>query len=128
VLAEGQPGSDLPTKTTATDRSLQQAEGEDAGQQQSPATVLQAVSAAPPRQREPSEAALAAAAAALAAARTATSVGAARTQGKVTVTETRRFAGKDIQVGVFMMVMTCYCPEAVINDLKGLAPQRGAMH
>ncbi|KAK9824451.1 hypothetical protein WJX72_010349 [[Myrmecia] bisecta] len=41
---------------------------------------------------------MAAAAAALAAAKTATSVTAAQQHGKVAVSETRRFAGKDIQV------------------------------
>ncbi len=44
-----------------------------------------------------SDAAKAAAEAALAAAKTAASVRAAQEHGSVTVTETRRFAGKDVQ-------------------------------
>ncbi len=79
------------------------------------ANSLTPLSPPPPSPCQISDRSLAAASAALAAAKEAASLGVARSYNKVSVTETRRFAGKDIQVGRFKRLWKIWNLKTVEN-------------
>lgn len=100
---QGSPASSLPSVSlspplphevkTSPDPSASVGEDQQEQNAASPRVIIQSSTRAPI-----SESSRAVAAAALAAVRGATSLSAAQSAGKVEVTETRRFAGKDITV------------------------------
>ncbi len=91
------PGAPAGAKTDAGTSSAQPALQPSPGPEPATAAPAEAAPAAPPADADAGARARAAAAAALAAAKGAASATAAAQHGRVTVTETRRFAGQDVQ-------------------------------
>ncbi len=91
------PGAPAGAKTDAGTSSAQPALQPSPGPEPAAAAPAVAAPAAPPADADAGARARAAAAAALAAAKGAASATAAAQHGRVTVTETRRFAGQDVQ-------------------------------